>query len=114
VAGLKWHGTEVRRLIEEAGHRGIVEGVKEIQKTSQDRVLVQTGELKRSSRRKTEGLKGIVYYTDSKAVGAHENLAVNPKTGRNPNAQAKFLESAASDRRDDIVRTIAEEIRKVL
>lgn len=107
---LKWNGAEVRRLVEEAGHKGLVQAAKEVAKTAQERVLVQTGELKRSQRRQTKGLEAVIYYTDSKAVGAHENLTVTPRNGK----QAKFLESAANDRREDIVRAIAEELRKIL
>lgn len=107
---LEWHGREILQLIEAAGHRGVVKGIKAIAETSQERVLVQTGELKRSQRRQTKGLQGVVGYTDSKAVGAHENLTVTPRNGK----QAKFLESAAHDRGDDVLALIAEEIRKVL
>lgn len=107
---LEWHGDRVMAALDAAGTRGVSDGIDMIAETSQNRVLVQTGELKRSQGTDKQGLSGSVYYTDSKAVGAHENLTVTPRRGK----QAKFLESAANDRREDIVRAIAEEIRRIL
>lgn len=108
---LEWHGNEVRRLIEEAGHKGLVEAVAEVAKEARQRTPVMTRDLVRSQRRETKGLTGVIYYTDSKAAAAHENL--HERTYRN-GKQAKFLESAANDKRDDVVRLIAEHIKGVL
>lgn len=105
-----WHGDEIDPLIEAAIGRGITKGLNAISETSQDRVLVQTGELKASHFTSASGMTGSVGYTDSKAVGAHENLTVTPRRGK----QAKFLESALHERGDDAVRAIADEIRDVL
>lgn len=110
MADLVWHGDRVLAIIEAAAARGVSEGIDMIAETSQDRVLIQTGELKRSQGTSKDGLQGSVYYTDSKAVGAHENLTVTPKRGK----RAKFLESAGTDRGPDAYQAIAEEIRRVL
>jgi len=110
MAGLEWHGDRVEALIDEAGARGVSDGIDMIAETSQERVLYMTGELSRSNRTEKRGLEAVTGYTDSKAVGAHENLAVTPRRGR----RAKFLESAANDRRDDVRDAIADHIRKVL
>jgi hypothetical protein len=107
---LEWHDDRVMALLNAAGARGVSRGADMIAETSQDRVPVQTGELKRSQQTVAEGLQAVVGYTDSKAVGAHENLAVNLRNGK----EAKFLEKAANERREDIVRAIAEELRRVL
>lgn len=109
-----WHGDEADALVSAAIVRGVGKGLDAIADTAQERVLEHTGELKRSQRTSQDGDSGAVYYTDSKAVGAHENLAVTPRKNRNPGAQAKFLESALNDRRDDALRAIADELRDVL
>jgi hypothetical protein len=114
VAGLRWHGDAVNRLIEAAGSRGVDDAIDVIGDESQNRVLVQTGALKRSRRTTRQGLRAAVGYTDSKAVGAHENMAVRPNRRKNPNAQAKFLESAARDKQADAVEAIAAALRKAL
>jgi hypothetical protein len=112
VAGrLVWHGEAVLALIEAAGARGVDEGIDIIGDLSQERVLVETGALKRSRRTVRQGLQAAVGYTDSKAVGAHENLTATPK---HPGTRPKFLESAATDSRDDVVRAIADQLRKAL
>ncbi|HYF71185.1 MAG TPA: hypothetical protein VD864_00110 [Nocardioides sp.] len=114
MAGLKWHGDAVIRLIEAAGSRGVDEGIDIIGDLSQERVLVQTGDLKRSRRTVRQGLQAAVGYTDSKAVGAHENLAVTPDRKKNPQARPKFLESAANDSHGKVRDAVADNIRKVL
>jgi len=111
MAGLKWHGAAVNQLIEAAGQRGVDDGIDIIGDLSQDRVLVQTGELRRSRRTVRRGTQAAVGYTDSKAVGAHENLAVTP---RKPGTRPKFLESAANDSRAAVTKAIADELRKAL
>lgn len=111
MAGLKWYGPEVERVIYEAGGRGIGEGADQIAETSQDKVPVQTGELKRSQGVHKDGLHAVVHYDDNKAAAAHEN--VHGYTYRN-GKQAKFLELAAQERRDDVLQTVAEHIRSVL
>jgi hypothetical protein len=114
MAGLDWHGDRVLAVIEAAAAQGVSDGIDLIAETAKTRVLVQTGELRRSQRTEKHGLQAVTGFTDSKAVGAHENLAVNVHQNRNPQAQAKFLESAAADRRGDVRDTIADHIRRAL
>jgi hypothetical protein len=111
MAGLTWRGDAVNRLIEAAGQRGVDEGIDIIGDLSQERVLVQTGELKRSRKTVRRGLTAAVGYTDSKAVGAHENLAVTPKK---PGTRPKFLETAAIDSRGKVLDAIADQLRRAL
>lgn len=106
-----WYGDEVGALVDAAISRGVRRGLDMIAETSQDYVLVHTGELKRSQGTSQDGNRGTVYYTDSKAVGAHENLRDAPRT---PGTRAKFLEIAQAERHDDVVDAIGDEIRKVL
>lgn len=108
---LDWHGDAVLTLIDAAGARGVDAGIDIIGDLSQERVLVDTGKLKRSRRTVRRGLQAAVGYTDSKAAAAHENLAVTPKR---PGTRAKFLESAATDSRDDVLRAVADQLRKAL
>lgn len=110
MAGLKWHGAEIRRLVEEAAHKGLVQAAKEVADEARDRTPVMTGDLVKSQRRETQGLRAVIAYSDNKAAAAHENLAVNYRFGK----QSKFLESAANDKRDDIVRAIADSIRDAI
>jgi hypothetical protein len=107
---VEWHGELAVEAADAAIARGVSRGLDMIAETSQDRVLVDTGELKNSQNQSQDGNSGTVYYTDSKAVGAHENLTVTPRRGK----RAKFLESALNDRRDDVGRAIGEELRKAL
>lgn len=109
-----WYGDETNALVDAAVARGLGKGLDMVAETSQDYVLVQTGELKRSQGTSQDGNEGTVYYTDSKAVGAHENLTVTPHRNRNPQARAKFLELAMAERDGDVKDAIADEIRKVL
>lgn len=110
-ANLEWHGEEITRLIEEAASKGLGNGADKVAETSQDRVPYLTGELKRSQHVDKEHLRASIYYTDSKAAAAHENF--HRRRYRN-GKQAKFLESAADDHREDVVRDVADEIRRVL
>lgn len=111
---VEWHGERVEAAVDARISAGVRRGLDAIAETSQDYVLVRTGELKRSQGTDVDGDSGSVYYTDSKAVGAHENLTVTPHRYRNPNARAKFLELALVERKDDALREIADAIRDVL
>lgn len=111
---VNWHGDEAVVRVDAAIARGVGKGLDMIAETSQDYVLVQTGELKRSQGTSQDGNSGTVYYTDSKAVGAHENLTVTPHRNRNPQARAKFLELAMAERDGDVKDVIGDEVRRVL
>lgn len=108
---IEWHGERAEAAADAAVARGIARGLDMIAETSQDYVLVQTAELKRSKGTSQDGDSGSVYYTDSKAVGAHENLKDRPRT---PGTRAKFLEIALAERGDDAVDAIRDEVRKAL
>ena len=105
-----WYGERAEAAVDAAVARGIPKGLDLIAETSQDYVLVQTGELKRSQGTSSDGDSGTVFYTDSKAVGAHENLTVTPRNGK----RAKFLEIALAERGDEAIDAIADEVRRAL
>jgi hypothetical protein len=108
---LEWHGDEVLAIIRAAAAHGLGDATDQIAQTSQDRVPYQTRELMRSQHVVKDDLHTEIYYTDSKAAAAHENIHGRVyRRGR----RAKFLESAADDHREDTVRSVAEEIRRVL
>lgn len=110
MAGLEWHGEEIAALIAAAAAEGLGDALDVVGDASQDKVPVQTGELKRSKFTDQDGLSGAVGYRDSKAAAAHENLTARLRNGKQP----KFLESAANENRAEIVRAIAEPIRRLL
>lgn len=111
---IDWHGDEIERITQVALERAVGRGLKPIADLADERVLVHTGELKRSQVVSADGGLGAITYTDSKAVGAHENLTATPRKNRNPGAQAKFLESALHERADEAIREVADELRDVL
>lgn len=114
MARVEWYGERAEAAASAGIRRGIGGALDSIAATSQDYVLVQTGELKRSQGTSVDGESGTVYYTDSKAVGAHENLTDTPHRWRNPQARAKFLELAVHERKDDALREIADGLREAL
>lgn len=107
---LDWHGERCEALIVEAAGRGLGDALGIVAESSQDKVPVQTGELKRSQFTDRDGLRGVVGYTDSKAAAAHENLTVNLRNGKEP----KFLESAVNENRARIEAAVTDAIRSVL
>lgn len=111
MAGLTWHGEEIEKLIYEAASKGLGDGADEVAQTSQDRVPYETGDLMDSQHVEKEDLRAVIYYTDDKAAAAHENLH---RRHYHHGRRAKFLESAADDHRDDVLRHVADEIRRVL
>lgn len=108
---VEWHGDHADTAVDAGIERGVARGLEMIAETSQDRVLVHMSELKRSQKTSHDGDAGTVYYTDSKAVGAHENLTITPRT---PGTSPKFLEQALAERGDEAVDAIGDEIRKQL
>lgn len=96
--------------------RGVERGVYKaglfLQRESQKIVPVLTGNLRLSAFTRKEG-KGTgtqvrVGYTANYAVFVHENLTARHKPGK----QAKFLETPAREKRDEIAAIIANEIRQ--
>ena len=107
---VQWHGERLAG-VDAAIARGVAKALRDISETSQDRVPVQTSELKNSHGTSQDGSSGTIYYTDNKAAVAHEN----PRKHRyRNNKREKFLESALNEGRDDFVRAVNDEVRKVL
>ena len=74
---------------------------------SDELVPVDTGELQDSGATKVVGARVYIGYTDSKASAVHEDMTSNFEGGR----QAKFLETALTSSRADILRVAAEKLR---
>jgi len=97
-------------------HVGLARGLKKagllVQRESQKIVPVDLGNLKASAftRKMGSGLGVcvLVGYTASYAVYVHENLEAKHKPGKT----AKFLEKAAKENKDNIIKIIAEETGK--
>lgn len=81
---------------------GLFEAGLKVQKVAQDRTPVDTGNLKGSAYTRKEGeLSVVVGFGAAYAIYVHENLEAHHETG-----QAKFLESALRDNRDEIRRIL--------
>lgn len=107
---LEWHGEEAEARIVAAAARGLADALDIVADSSQEKVPVQTGELKRSKFTDQDGLRGVVGYKDSKAAAAHENLTAKLRNGK----QAKFLETAAAENRARIQAAVSDAVRRVL
>lgn len=94
-----------------AASNGLERAAAHIERVSLTRVPIgDTGELAASSAHRTDGLKATVGYSDSKAVGAHEDLDDQHDAGRT----AKFLENAGNSERRTATDLIADQIRQTL
>lgn len=108
---VRWYGDEVNATVDAALARGVGTSLRDVAETSDDRVPVQTTELKRSRGTSQDGTSGTVYYTDNKAAVAHEN----PRKHRYRNGKReKYLESALNESGDRFVQNLAGELREVL
>lgn len=99
-------GNLERRIsdIEGATMGGLMDAGLQVQRVSQTRTPVDTGNLKGSAftRRAMGGSPAVeVGYTAAYAVFVHEDMEARHLSG-----QSKFLESALRDNEDDIVRII--------
>lgn len=122
-AKLKETNTRLAWLV----RRGLIKAGLFLQRESQKRVPVDTGNLKASAGTRAVGhgwfTDVIVYYTASYAVYVHENtLAAHgavynmlypDKKPRGENQQAKFLETPARVHREKILAIIAGEAEKL-
>lgn len=107
---LEWHGEECEALILAAAADGLGDALGIVAESSQDKVPVMTGELKRSQFTSQDGLRGVVGYRDSKAAAAHENLHVRLRNGK----QAKFLETAVVENLSRIEAAVSDAVRRAL
>lgn len=71
---------------------------------------VLSGELRNSQATDAQGPNGVITYTDSKAVAAHENLADRHPRG----GHAKFLENALMEGRSDFLAAVAQHVRSAI
>lgn len=104
---------------------GLLAGGLKIQRESQRRVPVEYGDLKRSAytRKMPENDQAVeVGYSAAYAIYVHENLEMKlrgePRPSGlgeywGPNGQSKFLETAAIDLSDEVVRLVAAYARSV-
>lgn len=81
---------------------GLMEAGLKVQRVAQERTPVDTGNLKNSAYTRKEGeLSVVVGFGAAYAIFVHEDLEAHHETG-----QAKFLESALRDNRDEIRRIL--------
>ena len=89
--------------------RGLKKAGLFLQRESQKVVPVDTGALKNSAGTRSAGdswaTDVTVFYTQSYAVYVHERTGLRHRPGK----IAKFLETPAREKRDDILRIIVEE-----
>lgn len=89
--------------------RGLKKAGLFLQRESQKVVPVDTGALKNSAGTRSEGsgwdTDVVVFYTQSYAVYVHERTGLHHKPGK----IAKFLETPAREKHDEILRIVVEE-----
>jgi hypothetical protein len=92
--------------------RGLQVAAEHVLQVSNDRVPLETGTLMRSGRAVVDRSRGTasVSYDTPYAARQHEDLTMRHGPGR----QAKYLESAIDDTRDDCLRIIARAVQRAL
>lgn len=106
---LEWRGPQVSAAVKGEGSEGVRAGLEKLLAASNDRVPVDTGELKGSGSVVVEGLEGAVTYSAEHAVVVHENLEA-----QHPDGQVKFLEAALQEEQDELLAAIAERLKAAL
>ncbi|MEW1706986.1 hypothetical protein AB0230_07065 [Microbacterium sp. NPDC089190] len=110
---VQWNDPE--RHIRVGAARGLNRGATVLMGESQSRAPVDQTDLRNSAATHDatpDNLQSAVTYDTPYAVVQHERLDFNHPTDHNPNAQAKYLESAAIELRDDISAVVAADIRR--
>lgn len=106
---LEWRGPQVIASVEESGAQGAEEAAQRLLQASNQRVPVDSGELRDSGRVTVEGLEASVGYGAPHAVAVHENLEAHHDQG-----QAKFLEAALLEEQRALLEAIAASIKLAL
>lgn len=96
--------------IEAAVRVGLQRGVELIGTASDEKVPVDTGELKASKLTAVSGLEAGVGYSDTKAVAAHEDMHHRFRGGK----ESKFLETAMHEKASEAADAVADAVRRAL
>lgn len=110
---VEWNDPE--QHIRVGAARGLNRGATALMGESQSRAPVDETDLRNSAATHDAtptNLVSAVTYDTPYAVVQHERLDFNHPTDHNPNAQAKYLESAAIELRDEISAVVAADIRR--
>jgi hypothetical protein len=116
ITGLRQFGANLRRKEVQMGaalQRGLVRAGLQLQRLSQRRAPVDTGDMRNSAFTRiedgTSGAKTVVRvgYTQSYAIYVHENLEARHKPGKT----AKFLEYALRDNQKLLLSIVLAEVQ---
>lgn len=106
---LTWRGTEVLAAIKSEGPKGVRDGAELLLDASNQRVPVDSGELKGSGEVISDGLTAAVSYGAAHALIVHEDMEAHHSRG-----QAKFLEAALAEEQRELLAAIAASIKLAL
>jgi hypothetical protein len=111
-ARLTWNGDQAAGAIREAAARGLLLGAEHVLGVSNDRVPLDEAELQRSGTASVDerDLTAAISYDTPYAVRQHEELDWQHAPGR----QAKYLESAVNEERNEVAALVAAQIRRRL
>jgi uncharacterized protein YyaL (SSP411 family) len=107
---LKWNGQQAIKQAERAGEEGLHKAAEAVLEAAQERVPVDTGELRSSGRVQVldDGEAAVVFTADH-AITVHEDLEAF-----HPEGEAKFLERALAAQKKAALDAIAAELRRAL
>lgn len=107
---LKWDDAAVRAAVKNAAQQAGREGGAELLARSNERVPVDTGELRSSGTVTPTDDGSIISYDTPYAVKQHEDMALNHPRG----GQAKFLEATIDQDGDLYLQKLADLLDKAL
>jgi hypothetical protein len=111
---VRWNGS-INNRTRQAAAVGLNAAAEELLASSQEIAPVDTGDLRRSGSVQEAtiwDLTAWVVFNVSYAVIVHEGTHMNFSTVRNPQAQAKFLETPLVRDKDQLVGIVAAAIRR--
>lgn len=106
-----WNGPAVKIAAAAGARRGVAMAAERVRAVSVSRTPMDVGDLRSSQLVSVDDDQPVAAVSTDLpyAVPQHENLHYRHRHGR-----AKFLESAALDSRDEVVRIVAEQTRRAL
>jgi hypothetical protein len=107
-----WNGPKVKAEERKGAARGLYRGAEHVLEQATRLVPLQEGTLERSGVASVDeaSMTAAVSYDTPYAVRQHEEMDYQHQRGR----QAKYLETPLNASKDEILRLVAEEIRKSL
>ena len=119
MSDAQWYGHQASAKVAAAGMTGLNKAVERLAAAALVKTPESTGDLKDGQEvthaTVTDLEAGVTYSSPGGyAIPQHERLDYVHVLDKNPNAQAKYLESALSEERDTLNGIIAAEIRRAL